>query len=121
MSQRTVKIIYYTATSLLSALMLSSGVSYFLNHAAVAESFSTLGYPAHLVYPLAIAKLLGIVAIWTKLSNTLKEWAYAGFFFDFLIAFAAHFYAGDGEFVGALVVMLLLLVSYRFEKSLTAA
>lgn len=116
MSQRTVKIIYYTATSLLSALMLSSGVSYFLNHAAVVESFSTLGYPAHLVYPLAIAKLLGIVAIWTKLSNTLKEWAYAGFFFDLILATAAHHFVGDGIVGFSLYGLIVIFPSYFLGK-----
>ena len=55
----------------------------------VVESFTQLGYPAYLIYPFATAKLLGLVAIWTKKSETLKEWAYAGFTFDFLLAISA--------------------------------
>lgn len=46
------------------------------------------------------------------MSKTLKEWAYAGFFFDFVLAFFAHFMVNDGEFGGALIAILLVSVSY---------
>ncbi len=119
MSQKTIKIVYLVSTSLLSALMLMSAGMYFFNHEMVAETFTNLSYPTYIIYPLAIAKILGLVAIWTKKSNTLKEWAYAGFFFDFVLAFAAHISVNDGEYAPALVAIVLLLVSYNFEKKLS--
>lgn len=120
MNQKRNRIIYYIATGLLTALMLMSAGMYFFNHEMVAETFSKLGYPTYIIYPLAIAKILGLIAIWTKKSNTLKEWAYAGFFFDFVLALAAHLHIKDGEFGGALVAIILLLVSYVFDKKLDA-
>ena len=116
MSQKRNRIIYLVAKGLLTALMLMSAGMYFLNHEMVADTFNKLGYPTYIIYPLAIAKILGLIAIWTKKSNTLKEWAYAGFFFDFVLALAAHLHIRDGEFAPALVAIFLLMVSYLFEN-----
>lgn len=110
------KIIYWIATGLLCLMMLFSAGMYFFNHEEVVQVFATLGYPAYIVYPLAIAKILGLLAILTKRSQVLKEWAYAGFFFDFVLALAAHLQAGDGEFGGAAVAIVLLFVSYAYDK-----
>ena len=110
------KIIYFTATGLLTALMVMSSGMYIFNHEMVSETFTKLGFPTYIIYPLAFAKILGLLAIWTKKSQILKEWAYAGFFFDFLLAASAHINVGDGEFAPAVVAMVLLGVSYVFEK-----
>lgn len=116
MTAKTTKLIYWIATGLLSTMMVMSGFMYFFNHAHVAEEFQKLGYPTYIICPLALAKLLGVVAILTNKNKTLKEWAYAGFFFDFVLAFFAHLYIGDGEFPGALIALVLLFVSYFFGK-----
>ncbi len=110
------KIIYWIATGLLSALILMSAGMYFFNYEMVSEIFITLGFPTYIIYPLAVAKLLGLVAIWTKKSGMLKEWAYAGFFFDFVLALTAHINVNDGEYGGALIALVLLVVSYIFAK-----
>ena len=112
------RIIYYVSTGLLTALMLMSAGMYFFNHGMVAETFQSLGYPTYIIYPLAIAKILGLIGIWTKKSDTLKEWAYAGFFFDFVLALSAHLHVKDGEFLPALIAIILLMLSYTFEKKL---
>ncbi len=96
---------------------MSTGM-YFFNHAEVSKVFTTLGYPTYIIYPLAIAKLLGLIAIWTNKSKSLKEWAYAGFFFDFILAFFAHYMINDGEQFPALVALLLLAISYFTWKKL---
>ncbi|WP_341227611.1 DoxX family protein [uncultured Arcticibacterium sp.] len=118
MNQKRNKIIYLAATGLLSALMLMSAGMYVFNHEVVAETFGKLGYPSYLVYPLALAKFLGLMAIWSKKYESLKEWAYAGFFFDFVLALAAHLSVNNGEFAPALIATVLLFVSYLFDKKL---
>jgi len=117
MNKKTIKIIYLVSTGLLTALMLMSAGMYFFNHETVIESFAKLGYPTYLVYPLALAKLLGLSAVWMKKCK-LKEWAYAGFFFDVVLAVAAHLAVKDGGFVPALVGIILVTTSYVFEKRL---
>ncbi|MEE9432017.1 MAG: DoxX family protein [Melioribacteraceae bacterium] len=116
MSDKNKKIFYYGSTGILTLLMLMSAGMYIFDHGTISETFIGLGYPAYIVYPLAFAKLLGLTAIWTKKSKLLKEWAYAGFFFDFIIALFAHIMISDGGFAPAVVALILLLTSYIFDK-----
>ena len=112
------KIIYYAATGLLTVMILMSAGMYLFNHDMIVEMFGTFGYPAYIIYPLAAAKLLGLFAIWNPNFKTLKEWAYAGFFFNFTLAFFAHLMIGDGEQVGAIIALVLLVTSYVFSKKI---
>jgi hypothetical protein len=68
---------------------------YFTEAPRMTDAILTLGYPIYVMKILGVAKALGIVAIATGLSPTLKEWAYAGFTFDTCGAFASHLSAGD--------------------------
>ncbi len=110
------QLIYWISTGLLSALMLFSASMYFLNYAMVSETFTTLGFPTYIIYPLAVAKILGLIAIWSRKSQMLKEWAYAGFFFDFVLAASAHISINDGAFMPAVVAIILLFTSYFSSK-----
>ena len=113
---KAIRIGYYSALGLFTALMLFSIFNYFTNYEAMSGAFTSLGFPVFLIYPLAIAKLLGLVAIWTKYSLVLKEWAYAGFVFNTLLAATAHISAGDGQAAGAIVALVLILTAYFLEK-----
>lgn len=112
------KIIYYVTTGLLSVMMLMSVGMYFFNNAQIQEVFQALGYPTYVIYPLGVAKLLGVIALWMPSFKAIKEWAYAGFFFNFTLAFFAHQMIGDGEQGGALIALVLLALSYIFYKRL---
>lgn len=117
MSEKSRRITHLVSTGLLTLMMAGSAIGmYLLNTAEVQAEFSALGYPTYLVIPLAIVKLCGLLAIWLFPRRPLQEWAYAGFFFDFVLAFVAHFMVGDGEFAPALVATLILMVSY-FSRS----
>ena len=112
------KLIYWTTTGLLSLIMLGSASMYLLNYEEVAKNFSQLGFNPFIIYPLAVSKVLGITAILTRKSELLKEWAYVGFFFNFLLAFSAHLNVADGQFGVALISLILLLTSYYSERQL---
>ncbi len=112
------KIIFWVSTGLLTAMTLMSAGMYFFNTAAIQEVFMALGYPTYIVIPLGIVKIAGLAAIWFGKGNPVREWAYAGFFFDFVLAFAAHIAVGDGEQIPALVATLLLAVSYFSSKKM---
>jgi len=114
------KIIYYVATGLLSLIMIMSAGMYFFKNPMVQETFTKLGHPTYIIYPLAILKLLGLVAIWTRTSVWLKEWAYAGYFFNAILAAAAHLSVDDGESGAAIAVLILILTSYFMEKRVFA-
>ena len=106
------KIAYYVGTGLLTAMILMSAGMYLFNTAEISKAFTALGYPTYLIYPLAVAKLAGVAAIWSGFSPRLRFMAYAGFFFNFVLAATAHLAVGDGEAIGAFVALTLLAVSY---------
>ncbi|NAS12444.1 DoxX family protein [Poritiphilus flavus] len=109
---KTQKIVYWIATSLFSAIMLFSVYNYFFNHEAIKGYFEAFGYPTYLVYPLAIAKILGLIAIWGNFSKWLREWAYAGFFFNTLLAFFAHYMFNGADYLFSLLALAGVLLSY---------
>lgn len=113
---KRIKIIYWTSTGLLTVMMLMSAGMYIFNNVEVSKLFTDFGYPTYIIYPLAFVKILGLIAIWSNKSKTLKEWAYAGFFFDFILAASAHISINDGGFAPALVATVLLLVSFLYSK-----
>ena len=115
---KTARIIYWIVTGLLCLMMLASAVMHIVNYNEAAKVFTSLNYPVYLIYPLAIAKILGVAAIVTKKSKSLKEWAYAGFFFDFTLALAAHLYARDGGFIVPVLALGLLLTSYFLDRKI---
>ncbi len=98
--------------------MLFSVYNYFFNYEVIVGFFDGYNYPTYLVYPLAIAKLLGLVAIWGNFARFLKEWAYAGFFFNTLLALTAHITANDGGYLFALIALISVLVSYFTAKQI---
>ncbi len=113
------KTFYLISNSLLTIFMLISSGMYFFNSAEVGEMFTNLGYPSYIVYPLAIAKILGLIGIWLNKYKSLKEWAYAGFFFDFILALMAHIMAGIA-FVPVMIALVLLGISYfTWKRKLT--
>lgn len=109
-------LIYRITTGLLTLLMTFSATMYFIQYELVSESFTKLGFPLYIIYPLAIAKISGLVAIWTNKSKMLKEWAYAGFVFNLLLAVSAHININDGEYMGALVGLIITGLSYFYYR-----
>lgn len=118
MMTKRYKIIYWMATSLLCLVVLYSSLMYLLRYEMVSGFYIALGFPVWMIYPSAFAKLLAVLAILSKRSKFLKEWAYAGLFFDVSMALAAHRMAGDGGGGFALVAILSLGISYMMDGKL---
>ncbi len=115
---KTNKIIYWSATGLLSALLLMSSGMYIFQNEMVQQLFVSFGYPTYLIYPLAIAKVSAVIILLTQKKSKIKEWAYSGLFFDFVLAFFAHFMTGDGGQIPALLAIILLIVSYNYNNKI---
>lgn len=79
---KTTKILYWVFTILLIALMLFSAVGTFFNSDAGRQFGVQFGYPFYVFQLLAVAKILGIIALLVPGFPRVKEWAYAGFTFD---------------------------------------
>ena len=110
------KIIYWIATIAMCGIMLFSAQMYFRSTEMAKGFFEMLNYPTYIVIPLAIAKILGVTAILTNKIKWLKEWAYAGFFFDMVLASTAHHYAGHGLLGLSVYGLVALIVSYAIGK-----
>lgn len=87
--------IYYGTTGLFALAMIGAGFSDVTAQPAVMEGIAHLGYPTFLATILGVWKLLGAAAILAPGLPRLKEWAYAGFFFNLTGAAASHAFAGD--------------------------
>jgi hypothetical protein len=63
---------------------------------------------------LSTWKLLGAIAITAPGLPRVKEWAYAGFFFDLTAAAISHAAVGDGagDIIAPLVFLVLVAASY---------
>ena len=110
------KILFWASTGILTLIMFFSVYNYFFNHQMVSGFYVAMGYPTYLIYPLAMAKILGLVAIWGNFSKSLKEWAYAGFFFNTVLAFFAHIMISDGQHMGAVIAFVAVMISYFMGK-----
>lgn len=77
-------ITYRILTGLFAFVMLGSAVPDILVMPEAVTGFGEMGYPTYLIPFLGWAKLLGVVAILVPGFPRLKEWAYAGLFFDLL-------------------------------------
>jgi hypothetical protein len=112
-------IIYRVVTGLFTLHMLFTIIAYIFMHDMVKEVFESLGFSAAIIYPLAGAKFLGLLAIWTNKSRILKELAYVGFAIDFILAISSHMIANDGGFAGAMVALIMLILSYVYHRKLS--
>src|ERR1700761_2503932 len=114
------KIFYWVFTGLFAALMLFSAVPDILVVPDAVTFMSQLGYPKYIIPFLGVAKLLGAIAILIPGFPRIKEWAYAGLFFDL----AGATYSGiarNGFQPGVLFMLLpfgLLFLSYGFYHRL---
>lgn len=83
------------------------------------QGITSLGYPVYFVTLLTVFKVLGsLVLIIPKVPARVKEWAYAGFAFDFTFALLSIWIVvGFGVMllpaVIALIVLVLSYVSYH--------
>lgn len=86
------------------------------------EGIRHLEYPEYFGYALVVFKVLGILAIVTpQIPRRIKEWAYAGFAFDFLFATISHGVI-DGlsmETFFPIIVLGILIVSYVTNEKMT--
>ncbi|MEN9699530.1 MAG: hypothetical protein RLZZ301_728 [Bacteroidota bacterium] len=84
------------------------------------EGIRHLQYPAYFGTALVFFKVAGaLVLLVPQFPKRLKEWAYAGFVYDFLFAAISH-YAIDGftaeSFFPFIVLTVLMLSYYTFHK-----
>lgn len=73
---------YWICTGMIVFTIGSGGVLQALAMKQNVEGLAALGYPLHFVIELGVWKALGALALLVPKFPRLKEWAYAGIFFD---------------------------------------
>jgi len=120
---KATKIIFWISTTL---IFLFEGVmpALFSQKKESIEGFTHLGYPVYFVMVLTVFKVLGALAlIIPQVPKRVKEWAYAGFAFDFICASVSYLNVdGFGFFaMFPLIVLVVLIVSYVSYHKMTDA
>ena len=119
------KIAYWTFTILFSAAMIFASYGGLRPEPqAVQMLHDQMGYPIYFIQFISVAKIIGSIAILIPGLKTIKEWAYAGLFFD-LIGATYSIYSISEKFdpgsLGMLVFIALGALSYYFWKKTTNA
>lgn len=123
MSQKTTTVLYWLFTIIFSALMIFSSLGGIEPNAqTIAFLHDGLGYPIYFIQFISIAKLLGAVVILIPGLDRIKEWAYAGLFFDLGGAVYSGV-AAAGKFDPMMLTMLMWILpgvlSYYFWRKKT--
>jgi len=118
MKPKTINILYWVFTILFAVLMVFSAVSGLKPSAdAIAMMHDGLGYPVYFIQYISIAKVLGAITILIPGLNRIKEWAYAGLFFDLAGAIysgVAAYHTFDPRMLGMLIWIIPGILSYYY-------
>lgn len=96
---------YWVTTGILVFCM-TGGVFELLALKPTMDGIMKLGYPAYIIPALGLGKVLAILAIlWPGLPR-LKEWAYAGIFFNMVGAIVSHVANRDGAWILVVTVAI---------------
>jgi hypothetical protein len=112
-------ITYWTFTVLLVFELVAGSVWNLLQIEWVRLQLTHLGYPLYFAYILGVWLIGGAAVIIAPGFPRLKEWAYAGSFFQFSGAVASHLLAGDGAraWLTPLVFAMFVVVSWALRPA----
>ena len=109
----TRKIAYWASTAVVAVSLLGA-LTYLTGSEQVVSGFAKAGYPQHLRIVLGIVKPAAAIVLLLPGLPLLKEWAYAGVTFAWVMAFISAYTGGESAQTWAMppVLLALLLVSY---------
>jgi uncharacterized membrane protein YphA (DoxX/SURF4 family) len=118
-SQKARTIAFWVTTILGPASFVIGGYLHLTRDPQVMATLAHLGYPPYFATIMGVWKLLGAIAIVVPGFPRLKEWAYAGFFFDLTGAAATRAFVGDGaaDIVAPLVFLALVMASWALRPA----
>src|SRR5262245_25136987 len=86
---------YWMTTGIVVLAMFSGGIAELAHRPETIDGMKQLGYPVYFVMILGVWKLLGSVALVMPGFPRVKEWAYAGIFFNMTGAAVSHLVCQD--------------------------
>ncbi|MFD1602869.1 DoxX family protein [Flavobacterium artemisiae] len=123
MNSKTTKTIYWTGAILTSLWFGASGFFELTGNPLVWGITQQLGYPSHFIYILGVFKLSGVITLLipNKLLR-LKEWVFAGVFFDIIFAFFSKIAVlGFSAAIDAIIAFVMVSVTYAMYRKLYTA
>ena len=116
-SERIKTIAYWVTTILGPASFVIGGILHLTHAEGAVTVMNHLGYPPYFLTVLGVWKVLGAIAVVVPGFPRLKEWAYAGFFFDLTGAAASRAFVRDGvgDIVAPLVFLALVMASWALR------
>lgn len=117
---KRIKIIYWSTTILFAAFMTFSAIPDIMIIEEAKIYITHLGYPVYFIPFIGVAKLLGSIAILVPSFKKIKEWAYAGLFFDLIAAVYSNAVV-DGVQAGFLLmipVFGIAICSYVYNEKM---
>jgi hypothetical protein len=111
------KKLYTTIKAIFSSFMLFSAIGELTLNETVVHSMEIIQMPVYLLYLLGILKISGIIALWLSPYNWIKEWAYAGFTFDFIGAIFGFIAIGNLVIPDSIMAPVgLMFVNFLFME-----
>ena len=111
---------YWVITAVLVFNLLSGGLAELAQLRGNAEGMQALGYPVYMMTILGTWKVLGSIVMLAPGWLRLKEWAYAGAFFNMSGAAVSHAVVGDEAwhvyYTAALAIITLISWALRPES-----
>ncbi|HEX7892827.1 MAG TPA: DoxX family protein [Terriglobales bacterium] len=119
MNRNSQSIAYWVFTVLAAMLFAIPGAALLLRVPHFTKDMAQLGYPAYFLMILGAWKMLGVLAILIPGRPRLKEWAYAGMFFDLTSAAISRAVVGDAfiKMLVPLVVVAIVFLSWRLRPA----
>jgi DoxX-like protein len=110
-------IAYWICTVVIALAIGSGGVALALRVPQNVEGIKALGYPLHFIVELGIWKVLGALTLLAPGLRLVKEWAYAGIFFDLSGAVVTAAANGSAAFhiIAPLVLIGVLVASWALR------
>lgn len=123
MNTKTTNIIYRAGVALTSLWFGASGISELTRNPLVWDITLQLGYPPHFIYILGVAKLSGVAVLLTpNRLPRLKDWVFAGIFFDIIFAFFSKLAVlGIASTLDAVVAFGIVTTTYAMFRRLYPA
>ncbi len=120
---KKINIIYWIFTALFAVMMAATAIPDVIMQPEAVTFMTHLGYPLYFIPFIGWAKILGAAAILIPGFPRIKEWAYAGLFFDLIGAVYSNMAVGplDPSMLFMVVFFIPGILSYVYYHKRKAA
>lgn len=116
---KTKNVFYWITIGILEFVLLTGGIADIIHVQSAVDGMIHLGYPLYFVILLGVWKVLAGIALLVPGFPRLKEWAYAGVFFDLTGATVSHIAVGNNpaHFITTLLFAGITIASWALRPS----